>query len=820
MLLPDHFTTADELDTALLRGLLGAPTGLAIIAIDRTRTIRQCNETARHLFDLSSREIGGPSILELHEAFGVAPERILRAIASAERDGTFRFAMRVQTCKGRIHLDSQLVPLHDATGAVNGHVLLAHDRTEVVQAEEGQRTLLQAVEQSPASIVITDTRGIIEYANRRFTQVTGYTTDEVVGHRMQFTRSGLTPVETYRDLWRTIHSGREWSGELLNRRKNGDLYWDYVRIMPVVDDEGTITHFVGLQEDISERKNDEEKLRLWATVFENSGEAVMITDHENRILHVNRAFTQISGYAPEEVLGHNPSLLGSGRHDATFFRQMWAELHEHQRWQGEIWDRRKNGEIYPKWLGISAVHDAGNRLTHYVAIFSDISERKAAQDRIEHLAHHDPLTGLPNRLLLADRFGQALAHAERTDTRMAMLILDLDRLKTVNDSLGHTIGDLLLQTLVGRLLDCVRDTDTVSRQGGDEFVMILTRIGNPDAVARVAQKILERVAEPIHIDGHALRASFSIGISLYPDDGKDFETLLRKADTAMYHAKDVGRNTYRFFTEQMNVNALERLLIQNRMRQALEQNQFTLHYQPQIDLADGRVVGVEALARWHHPESGMVPPDRFIPVAEESGLIVALGEWVLREACQQAARWRRAGLPPLKVAVNISAIQFQRGNLIETVMAALTASGLEPDALELELTESILIQNVERHLETVRELKAYGISIAIDDFGTGYSSLSYLRRFAVDKIKIDRSFIRDLSVDPESAAIVRAVIQMARSLQLGTLAEGVETQDQLDFLREAGCSGAQGYLHCRPLPADALAAFLTQDARFARHSGT
>jgi diguanylate cyclase (GGDEF)-like protein len=488
---------------------------------------------------------------------------------------------------------------------------------------------------------------------------------------------------------------------------------------------------------------------------------------------------------------------------------MWQAMKNDQHWQGEIWDRRKNAEIYPKWMGITAVRDASGQLTHYVAIFSDISERKAAQDKIEHLAHHDPLTGLPNRLLLYDRFAQAVAHADRTHSKVALLFLDLDRFKTINDSLGHPVGDKLLQTLAGRLQECIRDTDTISRQGGDEFVILATELRDPDTAAGIAQKMLEQVRQTVDIDGHALNASFSIGISLYPDDGADFDTLLQKSDTAMYHAKDAGRNAYRFFTQQMNIDALERLLIQNRLRRAVEENEFILHYQPQIDLASGRVVGAEALVRWNNPELGLVGPTRFIPIAEESGQIVALGEWVLYEACRQAQAWRIAGLPALTMAVNVSALQIQRGNFVETVIAALSASGLDAAGLELELTESILIQNVEKTLETVRKLQSLGIKISIDDFGTGYSSLSYLKRFAIDRIKIDRSFVRDISSDPEDAAIVRAIIQMARSLHLTTLAEGAETQAQVDYLRQEGCEEIQGFFYSRPLTAENFVEFLS-----------
>ncbi len=427
--------------------------------------------------------------------------------------------------------------------------------------------------------------------------------------------------------------------------------------------------------------------------------------------------------------------------------------------------------------------------------------RKVAEHQMEYLAHHDTLTGLPNRALVQDRFEQARAYADRAAYKVALLFLDLDSFKTINDSLGHTVGDALLRQIAMRLAECVRDSDTISRQGGDEFLIVLPALQSPDDTAPVLAKLLERLRQPVLVEGHELSTSVSIGIAIYPDDGADFDTLLKKSDTAMYRAKDAGRNTYRYFDEQMNVEAVEHLALRNDLRRALERGEFVLHYQPQIDLASGQVVGTEALIRWNHPDRGLVPPGRFIPVAEESGLIIPLSEWVMGEACRQAMRWRQAGLPDLLMAVNLSAVQFRRGDVEQTVVNALEASGLNPQHLELELTESTLIHETESVLATVQRLKQQGVRFSIDDFGTGYSSLSYLKRFAIDKLKIDQSFIRDLAVDSDDAAIVRAIIQMAHSLGLKTLAEGVETADMLARLRVFGCDEVQGYHFARPMPA-------------------
>ncbi|HZV66160.1 MAG TPA: EAL domain-containing protein, partial [Telluria sp.] len=572
---------------------------------------------------------------------------------------------------------------------------------------------------------------------------------------------------------------------------------------------GEIAGVLATYTDISLIKSQEEQMRLSAKVFESSSEGIYITDAAERILFVNPAFSQLSGYTADEAVGNTPRLMRSGRHDAEFYRAMWASIRSTGQWQGEMWNRRKNGEVFPEWLCISTVFDAAGAVTHYVGVFSDISERKANEQQLAFLAYHDALTQLPNRLLVQDRFHQATTAAARAHCKVALLFLDLDNFKTVNDSLGHAVGDLLIKAVAHRLAECLRDNDTVSRQGGDEFLIVLPALQDLDAVMPVLVKIIARLQEPFYSGGQEISTSISVGIAMYPDDGEDFDTLLKKSDMAMYRAKDAGRNAYCFFDEHMNVEAVENLSMRSGLRRAIERNEFVLYYQPQIDLVSGNIVGAEALIRWNRPGRGMVPPSHFIPVAEESGLIVAIGKWVLGEACRQAAAWRDAGLPALVMAVNLSAVQFKRGDLEQTVIAVLQESGLDPSLLELELTESILIKNSESVLSTVKRLKLLGVKLSIDDFGTGYSSLSYLKRFAVDKLKIDQSFIRDLATDPEDAAIVRAIVQMARSLSLRTIAEGVEYQQALDDLRVFRCDEGQGHLFARPLPANEFASYLS-----------
>jgi len=439
------------------------------------------------------------------------------------------------------------------------------------------------------------------------------------------------------------------------------------------------------------------------------------------------------------------------------------------------------------------------------------AQHAAAEKQLEFLAHHDVLTGLPNRLLLRDRFGQAAALADRDQTGVAVLFLDLDNFKQVNDTLGHNYGDQLLVRVVERLHSHLRDTDTISRQGGDEFIVLLPHLNDLAVIGGIAHNIVTAFAEPFEIDHYAINTSFSIGISLYPDDGREFDGLLKNADTALYQAKDSGRDTYRFFSEKMNLDAEEQLYLQGQLRNAVKNEEFLLHYQPQVDIANGRIIGAEALVRWQHPELGLIPPGKFIPLAERSGVVIPMGEWVLNEACRQARIWQENGLP-LVMAVNLSALQFKRGNLLETVANALKQSGLAASQLELELTESILLQDVETAIKTLRSLKDMGIKLSIDDFGTGYSSLSYLKRLAVDKLKIDQSFVRDLAEGADSAAIVRAIIQLGHTLQLTVIAEGVETDPQLAFLRDHGCDEIQGYLFGRPVPAAEFVKLLEKGA--------
>ena len=545
-------------------------------------------------------------------------------------------------------------------------------------------------------------------------------------------------------------------------------------------------------------------------VFESTLEGIMITNTKSIILAINPAFTRITGYTADEAIGRTPEILHSGRQNKVFYADMWQTLLNTGHWQGELWNRRKNGEVYPEWLAITAIHDDNGKVNEYAALFSDITEQKRNEEQLAHQACHDILTDLPNRLLFDDRLSMALAHAQRNNSMLAVIFLDLDRFKNINDSLGHSVGDRVLQSVAGRLTRNIRQEDTAARMGGGEFTILLPHIPHADNAAELAEKILGAIEQPLYLDDHELFVTASIGISVYPGDAGQAESLMKNADTAMYRAKERGGNNYQFYTPAMNTRALERLTLENSLRHALKRNQFLLYYQPQIHLGTGQIVGVEALLRWRTEEGELISPAEFIPLLEETGLIIPVGAWVLQQACMQNSAWQAAGLPPLRIAVNLSARQFGQQDLVSHVLNCLEKSGLEAGYLELEITESIMMDAVDGKLEVLKALRHAGLQLAVDDFGTGYSSLSYLKRLPVDTIKIDQCFIRNAAHDPEDAAIVKAIITLAHDLKRRVIAEGVETREQLSLLHTLGCDEIQGYLFSRPLAAEALPAWLEQ----------
>jgi len=568
--------------------------------------------------------------------------------------------------------------------------------------------------------------------------------------------------------------------------------------------DGSVAGLVGVMLDITERKHLEKYLRQAATVFESSAEGVTITTSDGAIIAVNRAFTEITGYEESEVIGQNPRILQSGRHSKSFYRDMWDALKDTGRWRGEVWNRRKDGTLFPEWISITAVRDPNGHVVNYVATFSDITQQKESEERIQSLAFSDPLTGLPNRRLLLDRLQHALATCSRNKRHGALFFIDLDDFKDLNDTLGHDKGDELLRQVARRLVNSVREGDTVARFGGDEFVVMLEDLSEKslEATAQaegVGEKILQMLNQPYDLDGQPQHSSPSIGITLFEGQHHTVDELLKRADLAMYQAKQAGRNGLRFFNPEMQILVAARVRLEADLRQGILDNQFILRYQPQVDQF-GRITGAEALLRWNHPKRGVVSPAEFIPLAEETGLILPLGRWVLQTACAQLAEWaKREETAHLTLAVNVSACQFRQPDFVEQVLEILDSRKIDPTRLKLELTESLLLDDVESIIKKMMSLKAKGVCFSLDDFGTGYSSLSYLKRLPLDQLKIDQSFVRDVLADPNDAAIARTVVALAHSLGLAVIAEGVEIESQRQFLRDHGCLAYQGYLFSPPL---------------------
>ena len=706
------------------------------------------------------------------------------------------------------HLDSgYAIMANDCRTQEGGLACVRTDITHTQRIEQKLRNLGRAMEQSPSSVMITDTQGLIEYVNPKFSQISGYSREEALGQSAGMLNSGEMSADVYKNLWDTVERGEEWHGHLLNRRKDGSLFWESASISAVRDENGDVLSYIAVKEDITQQKEVEEQLQMIETVFRTSNEAIMIADQKGLIKTINPAFSRITGYSLEEVQGRNPSVLSSGRHDQHFYEDMWQEILAQGSWTGEVWNRRKNGTIYPEWLSLSVVHDGEGNVSEYVAVFSDITKRKNDEAQIVRQAYYDELTELPNRTLLSDRLNLAIVSADRDEQMIALLFIDLDRFKYVNDSMGHEYGDDLLRQAAQRFNDCVRETDTVARFGGDEFVILLHNVKSEGDAAHVAAKLIERLSTPFYLAEREVVIGASIGIAMHPGDANTADTLIRNADLAMYKAKQSGRNQAHFFTAAMQEHANQRMTLEQDLRHALSRNQLEVFYQPVVQGRSGRMTGVEALLRWHHPERGLVSPDQFIPLAEETGLIGAIGEWVLETACAQLKNWSDRGLH-LYLSVNISERQRELGLDADVVKNILQRYKINPEQLVLEITEGLLLQDSEDTIDWLKGFKRIGVHLAIDDFGTGYSSLSYLKRFPVDTLKIDREFVRDLNADRYADSLVSAIISMAASLELRLIAEGVETEAQRATLSQQGCQFMQGYLFCRPLPAAELNAWL------------
>nr|WP_245200439.1 EAL domain-containing protein [Herbaspirillum sp. LeCh32-8] len=659
------------------------------------------------------------------------------------------------------------------------------------------------------------------WVNHAVRDYTGYGVEECLAMK-DFIGTIVHPEDEHRiraELARCMDGQKREDVEFRCVRKDGSVFWLALSSAPITDAHGAFTGFRTSSRDITERKQIEAELRISAVAFD-SREGMLITDAGSKILRVNKAFTEITGYSAEEIVGKHPNLLRSDRHGPAFFQEMRESIRRFGKWQGEIWDRRKNGEVYPEWLTISAVKNKDGNVTHYVSTHHDISDRKLAEERIRELAFFDALTRLPNRTLLLDRLKQAIALSGRTKSCGALLFIDLDHFKTLNDTVGHEKGDLLLKQVAQRLVASVRENDTVARVGGDEFVVVLEGLNeHPQEAANqtkaVGEKILTSLGCTYQLDEVEYRTTASVGATVFRGRQASVDELMKQADLAMYKAKETGRNSLRFFDPAMQTVVLERAALEAGLRKAIEGDQLLLHYQPQV-VEGGRVTGAEVLVRWQHPQRGMVPPGDFIPLAEETGLILSLGNWVLETACRQLAGWAETPhTEHLTIAVNVSAQQFREADFVQTVLDTIERTGANPKRLKLELTESLLVDNVEDIIQKMFALKAYGVEFSLDDFGIGYSSLSYLKRLPLNQLKIDQSFVRDVLIDPNDASIAKTIVNLAQSLGLGVIAEGVETDAQRSFLADAGCHAYQGYFFCRPVAVDAFEKFAQEfDPRF------
>ncbi|MGB4497487.1 MAG: EAL domain-containing protein, partial [Methylococcaceae bacterium] len=707
--------------------------------------------------------------------------------------------MKVLNSDGKFTImDGHLIHLPLDYHLDNYTILLLVDRS-VESILESNRVLYQSMlDNSPSIMTAFDEDGHCLLANAAMLKFINRSPEQVLGRKREFWQNLEDAKKSNEKDSAVMSTGNAALEEQILSNENNDKNYYLCNRFPLRNKEGDIFAVGVVKTDITAIREIEVRLQLATQIFSQGSEGIIITDENNCIISTNKAFEHITGYKEADVLGKNPSILSSGKQNHIFYKEMWRTLSSKNQWEGEIYNRRKNGEIYPQHLSISRVLDDRENLTYYIAIFNDITHKKQIEQEIHQLAFYDPLTNTPNRHLLRDRLTQAVGNSIREHSHFCLMFLDLDHFKEVNDTLGHAAGDQLLIEVSRRLESQVRDKDTVCRFGGDEFVLLLSEINRDDAASK-ANAILTEILNPYFIQDQILTISTSLGIAIYPEDGSNYSELLKNADTAMYQAKENGRNNFRFFRQEMQDSSVKRMAIEFGLRNAIEKEEFWLAYQPQICLITQKLVGVEVLLRWKNLEMDNPMPDEFIPIAEANGLIVSIGEWVLKESLKQARKWIDAGHTPFTVAVNISARQFWDDDFAEVVRDALFESGVPAHILELELTERLMMHKPEAVINIMNKLKLLGVKISVDDFGTGYSSLNYLKRLPVDKLKIDQSFVRDIELDSDDEIIVLSIVQLAKALRKETIAEGVETLEQEAFLLNIGCNTSQGFLRGRPM---------------------
>jgi two-component system CheB/CheR fusion protein len=769
-----------------------------VVVFDTELYLRRANGAATRSYDLpmssSGQHIGR---LNLPAYLSGIEKRLAVALASCHKEN---FPAEFDGCTYQVFI----TPVLSSSGTAQGVVLVLVDNSDLVNAHarilDSQERLLAIMNHSVSLVWLKDAAGRYEFVNQRFLELFGVKSADVIGKSdQQLFSTEIAQLLRGKDLDTMRKLGALESVDALSLPA-GHVWLECIRF-PIFDQNGVVRAVCTQASDITRRRHADEQLRLAAKVFDRAGEAIAITDAQGVIITVNEAFSKITGYALAEVIGKTPAVLQSGQHSADFYTAMWRALMEQGSWQGEIFNRRKNGEVFPEWLTINSVKNDDGVLTNYVSIFSDITAIKSSQRRIEFLATHDELTGLPNRSLLIDRLKHAILKAKRQKEKIAILFIDLDNFKNINDTLGHDVGDILLQQATERLQRCVRDSDTLARLGGDEFVAILTDV-QLEEINTVAGRIVDFLGASFRINDNNLYVSASIGVSIFPEDGNDSVSLLKNADTAMYRAKERGRNQYQFFADEMKVIVLQRMTLETGLRIALEAGHFRMVYQPKVDIRTGAIVGAEALLRWRDPALGEISPVQFIPVAEGCGLMVPIGSHVFQMVLAQIAAWREAGIDVPFIAINVSAYQLRDTEFVEKVARWITEAGVPASCIGIELTESALMERIDIVRDMLIQLQKMGIALSIDDFGTGYSSLAYLRKLPIHELKVDRSFVDGIADEPDDRSIAKAVIDMSRALGLRVVAEGVENEAQLRVLEAEGCQIVQGFFFHKPLTPD------------------
>lgn len=792
---------------ALFDTVLASINDVVLVANAKTREIIACNDSARRMFGYTPAELVGRTTEILfpdYESFTEFGDYLKDAMnrwgychtemSFARRDGEeFEADIRV------VQLDAVFGLQECVIGTIRD---ISRER-DADRAVRGSMEKLEATLNSLEDVVLAvdpGTRTIL-HCNPAVEKVFGYRPRELIG---QSTRSFFPDKETYEAFGRAYREALErgdlYRAELTIPHRDGHPVDIELTVTPLSPTRGWREGIVASMRDVTERRKAQQEARLARSVLSNTVEAIVITDLDRRIISVNPAFERTTGYSTNEVIGKTPDFLRSGYHAPEFYQDILETVQRDGSWQGEIWHRRKSGEVFPSMASVSVVRDSGGRPTHYTAIFTDISHHKNIQERLEYLVHNDPMTGLPNRRSFEHMAEDAVTMGLRRDEIVAILFLDVDHFKNINESLGHEVGDKLLRAVADRLKLDLRDSDKLARMGGDEFGVIARDISDPEAASTLAKRLLQQLKEPFEIETRLLYVNASVGISLLPNDGQDYQTLMKNADSALFRAKEHGRNSYQFFSEELNKRAFQTLVMVNSLRQALERNEFLLHFQPRLSAVSGEIIGAEALIRWQHPELGLTLPGHFISIAEQTGLIGDLDDWVLRNALKARSQWREKGIDNLRLSINLSANQFSNPGLTDLLDDLLSEHELRPEQVELEVTEGTLMHEPEAATGILRRLRELGIKVTVDDFGTGYSSLNYLKQFPISGLKIDQSFVNGIPDDPDDVAISRAIIALAKSLDLDLVAEGVEKNNQAEFLREAGCHELQGFLYSPAVP--------------------